>query len=52
MKLEKIYLCAGVVAFQVGACMIHYGLGLMILGVFLLLSSYLEFEENEKEEEK
>lgn len=54
MKKSKIYFTIGIIAFQLGACMIHIGLGIMLLGAFLLGCSYLEFEENyedKKEEE-
>lgn len=53
MKKSDIYLCIGIIALQLGACMIHIGLGVMLLGAVLLVGSYLEFEENyeDKEEE-
>jgi hypothetical protein len=53
MKKSKIYFSIGVIALQLGACMIHIGLCVMLLGAWLLLFSYLEFEENyeDKKEE-
>ena len=53
MDKSKIYFIIGLIAFQLGACMIHIGLGVMLVGVFLLIGSYLKFEENyeDKKEE-
>ena len=53
MKRCKIYFSIGVIALQLGACMIHIGLGLMLLGAWMLFNSYLELEENyeDKKEE-
>ena len=54
MKKSKNYFIIGFIAFQLGACMIHIGLGVMLLGAWMLLWSYMEFEENyedKKEEE-
>ena len=53
MKKSNIYFSIGVIALQLGACMIHIGLGVMLVGVFLLIGSYLKFEENyeDKKEE-
>lgn len=53
MKKSKIYFSIGVIALQLGACMIHIGLGLMLLGAWMLFSSYMEFEDNyeDKKEE-
>jgi hypothetical protein len=53
MNKEKLLFLAGVACVQTGACMIHYGLGLIILGTWLLIGSYIEYEkENEEEEEE
>jgi hypothetical protein len=52
MNKEKIYFTVGIIAFQVGACMIHYGLGLMLLGVWLLLGSFIEYDKNHQDEEE
>jgi hypothetical protein len=52
MKRSRIYFSLGIILLQVGACMIHYGLGLMMAGAFLLFCSYMEFEENHKDEEE
>ena len=53
MKKSKIYFSIGVIALQLGACMIHIGLGLMLLGAWMLFRSYMEFEDNyeDKKEE-
>jgi hypothetical protein len=51
MNKERIYFTVGIIAFQVGACMIHYGPGLMLLGVWLLLGSFIEFEKNQEDED-
>lgn len=51
MDKEKIYFTVGIVAFQCGACMIHWGLGLMLLGAWLLLCSFIEFEKNQEYED-
>lgn len=52
MNKSKIYLYLGVFCVQVGACIIHFGFGLIIFGLWLLLGSYIEFEEeNEKLED-
>ena len=53
MKKSKIYFIIGFIAFQLGACMIHIGLGVMLLGAWLLFGSYIEFEDNyeDKKEE-
>ena len=51
MDKEKIYFTVGIVAFQCGACMIHWGLGLMLLGAWLLLGSFIEFEKNQEDED-
>ena len=45
----KIYSSIGVIVLQLGACMIHIGLGLMLLGAFLLVGSYFEFEKNHED---
>ncbi len=50
MDKEKIYFTVGIVAFQCGACMIHWGLGLMLMGAWLLLGSFIEFEKNQEDE--
>ena len=50
MNKEKIYFTVGIVAFQCGACMIHLGLGLMLMGAWLLLGSFIEFEKNQEDE--
>ena len=42
---EKIYFFCGTVALGIGASMIHYGLGIMLVGALLLLGSYIEFEK-------
>lgn len=52
MKKEKMFLIVGTVAFFYGSCMIHFGLGLMLLGALLILFSYIEFNENHKTEEE
>ena len=52
MNKENIYFTVGIVAFQCGACMIHWGLGLMLLGAWLLLGSFIEFEKNNKDDEE
>ena len=49
MYKSKIYFIIGFIAFQLGACMIHIGLGVMLLGAWLFVGSYLEFEENYKD---
>ena len=49
MDKSKIYFTIGFIAFQLGACMIHIGLGVMLPGVWLLLGSYVEFEDNYKD---
>jgi hypothetical protein len=49
MDKSKIYFAIGIIAFQFGACMIHIGLGVMLLGAWLLLGSYIEFEDNYKD---
>ena len=49
MDKSKIYFAIGIIAFQLGACMIHIGLGVMLLGAWLLLGSYIEFEDNYKD---
>jgi high-affinity Fe2+/Pb2+ permease len=49
MDKSKIYFAIGFIAFQLGACMIHIGLCVMLLGAWLLVGSYLEFEENYKD---
>ena len=53
MKKSKIYFAIGFIAFQLGACMIHIGLGVMLIGAWMLFSSYMEFEDNyeDKKEE-
>jgi len=53
MKKSNIYFSIGVIALQLGACMIHIGLGLMLFGAWMLFSSYMKFEENyeDKKEE-
>ena len=51
MNKEKIYFTIGFVAFQCGAFMIHYGLGLMLLGVWLLVCSFIEYDKHQDEEE-
>jgi len=48
MDKSKIYFTIGFIAFQFGACMIHIGLCVMLLGAWLLLYSYIEFEDNYK----
>ena len=50
MKKSDICLCTGIIALQLGACLIHYGLGLMLLGGFLLFCSYMEYNKDNKEE--
>ena len=52
MNKEKIYFTVGIVAFQCGACMIHWGLGLMLLGAWLLLGSFFEFQKNNESEDE
>ena len=52
MKKSKIYFTIGFIAFQLGACMIHIGLGLMLFGALMLFYSYLEFEENHEDKKK
>ena len=52
MKKSKIYFCTGIIALQLGACLIHLGLGLMLLGALLLFCSYMEFEENYEDKEE
>ena len=47
MKNSDIYLITGIIVFYLGACVIHYGLGLMLLGGLLLFISYME--DNKKE---
>ena len=49
MKKSKNYFIIGFIAFQLGACMIHIGLGVMLLGAWMLLWSYMEFEDNYKD---
>ena len=49
MDKSKIYFAIGIIAFQLGACMIHIGLCVMLLGAWLLLFSYIEFEDNYKD---
>ena len=49
MEKSKIYFTIGIVLLQYGACLIHWGLGLMLLGVWLLLGSYMEFKDNYKD---
>jgi high-affinity Fe2+/Pb2+ permease len=49
MDKSKIYFAIGFIAFQLGACMIHIGLGVMLLGAWMLLYSYIEFEDNYKD---
>ena len=49
MKKSNIYFSIGVIALQLGACMIHIGLCIMLLGAWLLLFSYIEFEDNYKD---
>ena len=54
MKESKIYFTIGIVLLQCGAFLIHWGLGLIFIGAWLLLGSYVEFEDNyedKKEEE-
>ena len=45
----KVYLIVGVLLFQVGVCMIHYGLGLVTLGALFILRSYLYYEKENNE---
>ena len=52
MNKEKIYFTIGIVAFQCGAFMIHYGLGLMLLGVWLLVYSFIEYDKHHPDEEE
>ena len=52
MDKSKNYFIIGFIAFQLGACMIHIGLGVMLLGAWLLLGSYIEFEDNFKDGDK
>ena len=52
MDKSKNYFIIGFIAFQLGACMIHIGLGVMLLGAWLLLGSYMEFEDNFKDGDK
>ena len=52
MNKEKIYLNLGIIAFQFGACMIHWGLGLMVLGGFLILGAFIEYDNNHPDEEE
>lgn len=42
---EKIYLIVGFGLFTSGACMIHIGLGVIILGALFLFASYEEFKK-------
>ena len=50
MRKSKIYLFTGIIALQLGACMIHSGLGLMLIGGLLLFGSYMEYNKDNKEE--
>ena len=52
MDKETIYFFIGIVAFQTGAFMLHYGLGIMFFGVWMLLGSYIEHDKNHNDEKK
>ena len=52
MNKEKIYLNLGIIAFQFGAFMIHWGLGLMVLGGWLILAAFIEYDKNHPDEEE
>ncbi len=46
MNKEKTYIMIGAVLIQCGACMIHFGLGIILLGAWFLIGSYFEFEKS------
>lgn len=50
MKKSRFDFILGFLLIQVGACWIHKGLGLIILGVYFMVCSYVEFE-NIKDED-
>ena len=49
MKKSKFDFILGFLIIQIGACWIHKGLGLIILGVYFMVCSYIEFEEENDE---
>lgn len=53
MKESKIYFYTGIIALLIGACLIHWGLGLMFWGALSLLYYYFEitYNCNDKKEE-
>lgn len=51
MKKSKLYFTVGFICVQAGACIIHFGFGLIILGLWLLLVSYIEFEEQNENDD-
>ena len=49
-KRGKIYFCLGFLFLQIGACLIHIGLTLMILGAWIMVCSYFEYVDIDKED--
>ena len=52
MSKENVLFVAGMACLGAGAYLVHPGLALMVLGVWLLIGSYFEYEKNNPDEEE
>ena len=52
MSKENALFLAGMACLEVGAILVHPGLALMVLGGWLLIGSYFEYEKNNPDEEE